>query len=132
MGEIETWVPVAGYEGWYEVSDAGRVRSVPRALHDGRVFHGKVLAQTPRLPGGHVYVDLSRNGRRRRLYIHTLVLRAFVGPGSKGEECCHGDGNPRSIDNGETQRAIAKNYGVDYRCVNAIHKRQRKFLCQRS
>lgn len=80
---IETWKPVPGYEGRYEVSDMGRVRSLPHYVR--LVAHGK---ETRRLspgrilrPGaqksGHVTVSLGRHNSRP---VHQLVLEAFVGP----------------------------------------------------
>ena len=47
-------------------------------------------------PGGHLTVGLraTPNGKVKRLYVHRLVLEAFVGPCPPGMECCHNDGNP--------------------------------------
>lgn len=94
----ERWLPVVGYEGFYEVSDHGRVRSVDRTVkfRDGRVFSytSQLRSQTPQVPYGHMAVGLKRKGKRRTVRVHRLVLEAFVGPCPPGMEGCHNDGNP--------------------------------------
>jgi len=83
----ERWLPVVGYEGAYEVSDQGRVRSVDRLVHRrGLVsirLRGMVLR--PALRDGYLFVALSGTSHR----VHRLVLAAFVGPAAPGEVACH-------------------------------------------
>lgn len=91
----EQWRPIPGYEGFYEVSDHGRVRSVDRVVTaiDGRSmrYSGKMLSGKVDKHGRHM-VALSRPGHRTRTpLIHRLVLEAFVGPRPEGMECCHWD-----------------------------------------
>lgn len=85
----EQWRPVIGYEGLYEVSDLGRVRSLARQTSMG-ARGGRVLKPNP-LPKGYLAVTLSRppNVKRRVAYVHTLVLEAFVGPRPPGMDACH-------------------------------------------
>lgn len=94
----EVWLPVVGYEGRYEVSSHGRVRSLDRVLIRGnnirQPMRGRVLK--PWGKGGegdrpHQVVTL---GHYDRHYVHVLVLEAFVGPRPDGCEGCHNDGNP--------------------------------------
>lgn len=81
----ESWLPVVGWEGFYEVSDYGRVRSLP-----GRPRSGRILKPRP-LPTGYQRVSLSRPGfAQRDAYIHRLVAEAFIGPCPPGEEVRHG------------------------------------------
>lgn len=94
----EIWKPVPGYEGQYEVSDLGRVRSLDRAvICMGEIKgsymslrKGRVLRPGPS-NSGHLSVVL---GRRQTRMVHDLVLRAFVGPPSEDHECCHNNGDP--------------------------------------
>lgn len=85
----EEWRPVVGYEGYYEVSDLGRVRSVDRVSNIGRRLKGKAMKQTA---GSHGYlsVSLSREGVVKVRTVHSLVLEAFVGARPEGMEGCHG------------------------------------------
>lgn len=98
----EQWRPIPGYEGCYEASDRGRVRSVDRtiAYSNGRVrqHRGRVLSprQQPWKPnqGEYLQVVLSKNRHRKTLRVHRLVLMAFIGPCPPGLEACHGNDIP--------------------------------------
>lgn len=81
----ERWLPVTEYEGLYEVSDLGRVRSLPR-----NTTRGKILSSS--LSNGYPAVTLFRNGKRKRWLVHRLVLAAFTGPCPPGQEARHGPG----------------------------------------
>lgn len=90
----EQWRPVVEFEGLYEVSDLGRVRSVPRLMKDGRRHHSSGTIMKPVLVRGYPAVNLTRRDSRRLLgKVHRFVLEAFVGPRPDGMECCHGDGD---------------------------------------
>lgn len=73
MGEKEIWKPVLGYEGLYEVSNLGRVKSLPRETTKGGLI--KLYANKR---NGYVYVCLSKNGKAHTLRLHRLVLEAFT------------------------------------------------------
>lgn len=93
----ETWRPIPGWEGFYEVSDLGRVKSCARSV-PGRP--GVLIVKRERLLKpmttriGHRTVALCRDNRRTTRGVHRLVLLAFVGPAPDGTECCHNDGDP--------------------------------------
>ena len=93
----EKWLPVAGYEGYYEVSDMGRVRSVRRSVEfrDGRsrTYEAQIRRLTPQAPYGHLTVGLKRGGSRVTVRVHRLVLESFIGPCPEGMEGCHNDGD---------------------------------------
>lgn len=84
----ENWLPVAGYEGKYEVSDLGRVRSLARPDGRGRRRREMILRGRPG-PRGHLSVALYVDGARRDFLVHYLVLVTFVGPRPEGMEGCH-------------------------------------------
>ena len=71
------WKPIAGYEGSYEVSDDGQVRSVDR-VSCGRRQRGRVLAQQSHPKKKYRTVALSRAGTMFRAQVHRLVAEAFI------------------------------------------------------
>ena len=88
MSAVERWLPIAGYEGSYEVSDLGRVRSLDRIDSGGHARIGKVLSPCAERDQ-HLSVTLCTGGSRRNFQVHHLVLVTFVGPCPPGMEGCH-------------------------------------------
>ena len=98
----ERWKPVVGFEGRYEVSNHGRVRSVARRVvhSDGRQFNYplRILAQTTEHKGyKNVKLTLTHKGKVlkvRTALVHHLVMEAFVGPKPEGMCTRHLDDDP--------------------------------------
>jgi NUMOD4 motif/HNH endonuclease len=95
----EIWLPIPGFEGAYEVSNLGRVRSLDRLIKSGRTTgknkgwqttRGRIL-KTPPNSFGYPHTQLGRGNTRQ---VHSLVLLAFRGPPPAGANGCHNDGNP--------------------------------------
>ena len=80
---MEIWKPVVGYEGYYEVSSFGRVRSVDHYANTGirhsekRLVKGHVLKQH-RKRKGYLSVDLSKANEVKTILVHKLVATAFL------------------------------------------------------
>lgn len=92
------WRPVLGWNGVYEVSDHGEVRSLARQVTVPST--GRTWWQAERLlrpyrtpPVGYLTLRLTANGRAETKRIHTMVLEAFVGPRPPRMVACHIDGN---------------------------------------
>ena len=67
---MEHWKPIAGYEGLYEVSDLGRVKSL---------WHGKEMILKPHNSGsGYLKVTLCKDGNTKQLFVHRIVAKAFI------------------------------------------------------
>lgn len=96
--EDEEWRPVPGFEGLYEVSNLGRVRSLDRGIHKvskhGTAFvqriKGRVL-QPGCTFGGYLQYHLYDGDRKQSWTAHALVLTVFVGPRPHGAEGMHLD-----------------------------------------
>jgi len=96
----EIWHPIKGYEGLYEVSDRGRVRSVMRDvrvdLPDGSTTihrRGSVVLATKPKRNGCLMVCLSRENRPFSVAVNRLVLETFVGPRPPGWLAIPSDGD---------------------------------------
>ncbi len=91
----ELWQPVPGWEGLYEASDQGRIKSLDRPVRcmggKFRTYPGSVL-KTVSDKDGYQAVTLSKENRRTSRSVHRLVLETFVGPRPEGTECCHLNG----------------------------------------
>lgn len=74
----EHWADVEGYEGSYQVSDHGRVRSVDRVDASGRRLRGRVLSPRVAKHGGRRTVALCADGEAKTAYVSRLVAAAFV------------------------------------------------------
>lgn len=90
----EIWRSIKGYEGYYEVSNIGRIRSLDREIifSDGRVQHrnGKIKKQTIN-DDGYLTVKLSKDSIDVRVAVHILVGKAFVNGYFDGAEINHID-----------------------------------------
>ena len=106
----ENWRSISGYEGLYEVSDHGRVRSLDHIVEkNGRYgnlrqqrYKGRILALNKPKPNKYQTVNLWRDGQGRVRQVHRLVIEAFVGPCPKGMECRHfpdGDTSNNRVEN---------------------------------
>lgn len=95
---IETWKDIEGYEGFYQISNFGNVKSVarffPLALTSDKVRFRKETLLRPNSDGGYPKVTLYRNGVGKGYLVHRLVTAAFLGKCEKGIQVCHSDGNP--------------------------------------
>ena len=120
---MEAWAPIPGFGGFYEASDAGRVRSWRVRKHpEARADDPRVLVpKTCRK--GRLHVLLYPLGQPRvEMSVHRAVLLAFVGPAPEGTEACHHNGDPQ--DNRiQTLRwdTRAANYADAMRHGTAVH-----------
>lgn len=88
----EEWRPIKGYEGLYEVSNLGRVRSLPNRGTPGRFNEGKI--RIPQKRGRYLFVSLYKNGKGKAYSIHRLVAAAFVPNPNNYSVVDHWDTNP--------------------------------------
>lgn len=98
--DFESWLPIEGYEGWYEISSQGRVKRLERAVEQLNAF-GTVSVLTykggilkPRCArNGYLYVHLSKHGVCKTCKIHRMVALHFL-PLQVGLDVVnHKDGN---------------------------------------
>ena len=77
MTESEIWKDIAGFEGFYKVSDKGRIYSVERKDSRGQRCGGRIL-KPKHSRGGYLMVHLYKNGKMKAKSVHRLVAEAFL------------------------------------------------------
>jgi hypothetical protein len=95
----EEWKSIPGYEGLYEASSLGKIRSVDRTAWNGHKHHiakGKILKVNYCGPMGYGNVALCRNGKPKTFRVHALVALTFHGARPEGLHVGHKDANPRN------------------------------------
>lgn len=80
----EEWRPVKGYEGLYEISDKGRVKSFKRPGN----WKTKILKNTKNIDG-YFTVVLSKNKNKKTAFIHKLIASAFIDNPENKPIVCH-------------------------------------------
>lgn len=71
---IENWKPIIGYEFLYEVSDLGRIRTIPK-----KGFNKQVIRKTGKdIRTGYLIVQLRKNNVSKTIRIHSIVVEAFL------------------------------------------------------
>jgi len=98
---MEVWKTIKGYEGLYEVSNLGRVKSLPRELCNSiRCYYTKEKILKPGIEGGgYFYVNLSKNAIVKNTKIHKLVAVEFLNHIACGYELVIDHKNDDKTDN---------------------------------
>ena len=124
--DCEEWRDILGFEGKYQVSNKGRVRSLPhpvRLVAHGkettRVSPGKVLRPAASF-SGHLSVVLGRGNTRA---VHRLVVETFLGPCPPGHETLHlnhtpSDNRIENLKYGTRSENMRMDYSVGARKVH--------------
>lgn len=92
---MEQWRDVVGYEGKYQVSNYGRVKSLERYQKNHsklQKVEEKILSQSSN-GNGYIFVSLWKNGNCKKFYIHRLVAETFIGDIPNGYTVNHLDFN---------------------------------------
>ena len=109
---IEEWRPIEGYEGLYEVSSYGRVRSLDKYDSMNRFLRGRILRLfTDGL--GYLRAQLYSNSKRKSFLVHRLVAQAFIPNPDNLPQVNHRDENP-SNDNVDNLEWCDGKYNVNY------------------
>lgn len=96
----EIWKDIKGYEGLYQVSNLGRVKSLDKKIDDYRgkevrLIKGKIMNTTD---NGHNYliISLTKNKHRKNFYVHRLVAQHFIENPNGYSEVNHKDYNKQN------------------------------------
>lgn len=110
--EREIWKDIEGYEGLYQVSNMGRVRSLDRIDARGHRWKGRMLSSKLR-KDGYREVILCRDGKRKYMFVHRLVAGAFLPNPDNFPQVNHKDENKanNAVSNLEWCSAL---YNINY------------------
>ena len=95
----EIWKDIVGYEGLYQVSNFGRVKSLDRIVYTAngiRKYHGKILKQILDSQKFYFLVRLSKYGIVRIFQVHRLVAQTFIPNPENKPQVNHIDGNKKN------------------------------------
>jgi hypothetical protein len=136
--KTEEWRAVAGYEGLYEVSNLGRVRSLdiivtrphPKDNHlcDYKI-KGRMLMQLPST-NGYLFVHLYKDKRAVQQTVHRLVSEAFVPGYFDGAHVNHKDENKHNNRADNLEWVTRRENSIYGTCQDRLHKNQRKPVIQ--
>ena len=123
--DMAVWLPIPEYEGLYEVSERGRVRSVDRVVNWGR--HGETRYRQRELElfsskNGYSCVKLAKKGVTKTEYVHELVMRTFIGARPELTEKCE----IRHLDSDKTNNYLSNLLYGTARENSADYQKHRK------
>ena len=118
--QTEDWRPIPGWEGLYEASSQGRIRSLSHSTEfdvagrfsKTRFFPGMILKHT-RQDGKYPQVSLCRDGVVTRVDIHRVICRTFHGEPADGEEAAHRNGIKNDVRSENLRWATPLDNAVD-------------------
>lgn len=121
----EIWKDIKGYEGLYQVSNLGRIKSVLFRNNICTKEREKIIKiKTNKC--NRQYVMLYKNGKRKNLIVHRLVARAFIPNPNNYLEVNHIDGNPKNNNVGNLEWCT-KSYNEWHAYHNGLNEKVRKY-----
>lgn len=96
---MEQWKDIKGYEGLYQVSNYGRVKSLTyrKCVHGIRTISNANIVLSPFDNGnGYLTISLTRNQKRKNFYVHRLVAENFINNPNKFNVVNHKDFNRKN------------------------------------
>lgn len=126
--QTEEWRAVSGYEGFYEVSDLGRVKSLDRFIFYNKsainptLKNGIILKQSETDERGYVRVQLTVDKKEYRQYVHIIVAEHFIPNPDNKRTVNHKKGNKK--DNRKISiewQTYGENHEHSYRELGRIH-----------
>ena len=117
----EIWRDIKGYEGLYQISSYGRVKSLERTVWNGKGYYKKSekIRKGYDNGDGYLYVNLCKEGKRKQYRINRLVAMAFIPNPNNLPEVNHKD-KIRTNNNIENLEWCTKQYNVEYSLAKAV------------
>lgn len=130
----EIWKDIKGYEGLYQISNLGRVKSLTHISTNNHIMKGKILKYR-KTKNGRIQIGLYKNGKQSQKYLSRLVAETFISNPNNLPEVNHKDENIENncIDNLEwCDSKYNSNYGtrtkriVQSNLQNGTYEKNRK------
>lgn len=131
MGEI--WKPIPGYEGYYEASNCGRIRNVPRLINGrwGPYQLQQHVLKTLNVHDGYLQVKFCIDNHKEQKLVHRLVAETFI-PNPQGlPQVNHKDGNPSNNEISNLEWCTASENSL-HRCrvlKREVGRPKKKVMC---
>lgn len=120
----EVWKSVIGYEGSYEISNLGRIRSLDRYRSKDGIFLKGVLRKPQMDSRGYYQIGLYKDSKQKLVLLHRLVASHFIENPESKEQINHIDGN--KLNN------VSNNLEWCTRKENMVHASQSKLFNERT
>lgn len=128
---MEIWKDVQGFEGYYQVSNQGRIKSLSRKVKCGvsNFYMTREIILSPSLDKkGYYRVNLSKNSQRKTCLVHVLVASAFIPNPESKPQVNHKNGI--KTDNTENNLEWATNQeNIQHAYNNGLHPNGKRVLC---
>ena len=117
----EEWRDIKGFEGLYQVSNTGKVKSLERTVWNGRGYRTvpEKIMKTHDNGKGYLQVKLCKDGKGKKYKINRLVAQAFLDNPNNLPEVNHKD-KIRTNDNVDNLEWCTKQYNIDYSLSKAV------------
>ena len=92
----EVWKNIDGYEGKYQISNLGRVKSLQRWSGTKYYNREQILNNYVNKKNGYVYVYLTKNNKSKNIRLHKIVANAFILNPNNLPQINHKDGNKQN------------------------------------
>ena len=87
---MEEWRDIIGYEGYYQVSNLGRVKSLPRVVRTDKLFNIKGSIKKSSInTKGYFVTSLRINNKSEVKYLHRLIAETFISNPNNYPQVCH-------------------------------------------
>lgn len=115
---MSIWKSIKGYEGLYEVSTLGEIKS----FHNGTE---KLIKCTIHKQNGYAYFQLVKNGQKKTMRLHKVVMVTFIGESEKIINHKNGDKSDNRLDNLEyiSSRENTSHYWKDLKLPNVYYNK---------
>lgn len=121
---MEQWKAIDGFEGFYEASTLGRIRSIDRVVHQrnkwgefSRIIKGKIVKGTVD-NNGYVAISLQKNGKIKYTKVHILIAKTFIDNYNNLPQVNHKDENKQNNEVSNLEWCTAK-YNMNYGTVRS-------------